>query len=221
MPTHRLPSCGVPPQVGNEFCFAYNCCGFCKIQDTCTRQHKCIRCRGSHASIMCPENIVTMFKYSRKSASGSSMAIEHRSNTQSNYHSHSGIHSHSHEGAYHRQSNGGSPILSVKERLGGRVSDHYDYDDRPSKRRRDDYFENSHSRVSSGGDRYNSPSSSSSSPKLTLLQSVDKRNICRDYNNGKCGLEKCKYKHVCLMCGSYDHRERKCPLNPIKYGSYD
>ncbi|KAI8832351.1 hypothetical protein BC829DRAFT_437523 [Chytridium lagenaria] len=45
-------------------------------------------------------------------------------------------------------------------------------------------------------------------------KAFDKGMICRDFNNGRCTMERCKFKHVCMKCGSQDHRERRCGVPP-------
>ncbi|KAI9337944.1 hypothetical protein BDR26DRAFT_863337 [Obelidium mucronatum] len=58
-----------------------------------------------------------------------------------------------------------------------------------------------------------SPPTSSSTRIFSLLTNSERGMICRDYNNGKCGLEKtsCRFKHICLRCGDPSHQEKRCP----------
>jgi hypothetical protein len=36
-------------------------------------------------------------------------------------------------------------------------------------------------------------------------------NICRNYNNGRCSLTGCRYRHQCEQCGGEDHGSFRCP----------
>ncbi|KAJ3293010.1 hypothetical protein HDU79_000788 [Rhizoclosmatium sp. JEL0117] len=53
----------------------------------------------------------------------------------------------------------------------------------------------------------------------TLLSDAEKQGICRDYNNLKCESDenRCRFRHVCLRCGSGGHRERQCPLYDLVF----
>ncbi|KAJ3105828.1 hypothetical protein HDU97_007472 [Phlyctochytrium planicorne] len=53
---HTLRSCPIRPLGANEYCFAWNSAGTCRIVD-CRRSHECIRCGTSHPAIICPENL--------------------------------------------------------------------------------------------------------------------------------------------------------------------
>ncbi|KAJ3201286.1 hypothetical protein HDU82_008234 [Entophlyctis luteolus] len=48
-------------------------------------------------------------------------------------------------------------------------------------------------------------------PAVPILSNSERGIICRDFNNGKCGLDKCRFKHVCLRCGDSSHQEKRCP----------
>jgi hypothetical protein len=36
-------------------------------------------------------------------------------------------------------------------------------------------------------------------------------NICRNFNNGRCSLTGCRYRHQCEQCGGEDHGSFRCP----------
>ncbi|KAE9386075.1 hypothetical protein BT96DRAFT_839833 [Gymnopus androsaceus JB14] len=38
-----------------------------------------------------------------------------------------------------------------------------------------------------------------------------KLDACRNWNNGNCSRTDCRYKHVCINCGSDKHVDTKCP----------
>ncbi|TPX48831.1 hypothetical protein SeMB42_g02843 [Synchytrium endobioticum] len=45
----------------------------------------------------------------------------------------------------------------------------------------------------------------------SLLHESERKTICRNWNNNRCELEvNCRFRHVCLRCGSDGHRERQC-----------
>ncbi|KAJ3079906.1 hypothetical protein HK102_003439 [Quaeritorhiza haematococci] len=51
-------------------------------------------------------------------------------------------------------------------------------------------------------------------PGSRRLTDQERRTVCRDWNNGRCddARDKCKFRHVCIRCGSSEHRERRCIL---------
>ncbi|KAJ3219101.1 hypothetical protein HDU67_002757 [Dinochytrium kinnereticum] len=53
----------------------------------------------------------------------------------------------------------------------------------------------------------------------SYLTEMDRKSICRDYNNFKCDVEDslCRFRHVCLRCGGADHREKNCGLFEASY----
>ena len=317
--------CDVAPLSGVEFCFAYNACAVCKMPDICSRLHKCMRCRGSHASFCCPDNVKEyLVEHSRSGkdpsvglvggassavigGASSAQPLSSSSSSSSSFFSSSSNVQNTRRDCAPTTS---SPMSStLKDRLGVRLDERYhdrtadrvpdrrgesnrgsdrvssvsvmdntrprsinDRDDRDySRQERDLVFSrdqrssydpgysdkirdrsldrDSRSRdfvqhgrgavrrsrspplaasrrfyddrdLERGTARGNSSSSMTGGGGGNIVGnnvdiiSAEKRSIsssiCRDYNNGTCLLEKCKFLHACMRCGDVDHQERRC-----------
>lgn len=193
--SHRLVECPFPPAIGVEFCFAWNSTSTgCKLT-SCYRSHKCIKCKGYHPVWRCPDNVPSYWS----EVDGKYIAGAITANIGSVVPAPKAV---------------ATMVInektSVTERLVPR-------DDR--KRGREDDYGLDKRRRSSSRDRYRSRSRDrhrSCSRERRRLTDIEKKVICRDWNNGKCegrlprGI--CRFKHVCLRCGSENHVERKCTL---------
>ncbi|KAI8854912.1 hypothetical protein BC829DRAFT_105036 [Chytridium lagenaria] len=216
---HTLRNCPMRPINTAEYCFAWNSAGTCRIVD-CRRQHECIRCGTSHPAIICPENLDQyLLEYlgrcradnfpadelahlelliNRRSAmtaaAGASLSVSTSSSapppqvsSRSN-----GVQPHPlHLAAAAALRVGGSGGI------GGLVG--IPDPDRASKRVRSD---DPHAMILTGFRTTHG----------SLLSDVERKQICRDYNNFKCEVDdsRCRFKHACLRCGMTDHRERNC-----------
>ncbi|KAJ3316145.1 hypothetical protein HDU76_002048, partial [Blyttiomyces sp. JEL0837] len=238
---HKLPACPEPNSVGSEFCFAYNACGVCKMPDDCTRLHRCMRCAGAHASILCPDNVAEYFAEAGRRVVGigrpllvnvddgsdDEEALKKRAArfTPKTY---TGGSTHMGTAALGNgvgmnvggmMPNVGANNLSylMSQRLGmgggmpmgmgGNVGMHGMGIPMMN-----------HHHMGMGGIGLPAPPVSVPAPlpgpfKGTgkVLSALERSQVCRDYNNYRCALDKCRYRHLCLRCGGADHRERQCP----------
>ena len=65
----------------------------------------------------------------------------------------------------------------------------------------------------SDGDYGNRHNSNRSALNPSLLHESERKTICRNWNNNRCDLDNCRFRHVCLRCGSEGHRERQCSVS--------
>ena len=59
-----------------------------------------------------------------------------------------------------------------------------------------------------------------STEERSYRRSEQTEKICYSWNDGRCAILYCRYKHVCVKCQSGDHKAVSCPIYPTpKQGS--
>ncbi|KAJ3389341.1 hypothetical protein HDU92_001097 [Lobulomyces angularis] len=193
---HRLMECPIPPTQGVEFCFAWNSSNAnCKVPN-CRRVHSCMRCRNSnHTVLNCPDNAAAYWN----ECGGKRCGLKNSSLLSSTL-------GNSNSSSSSSLTSASSSNITIKERLGVRQDD----EDRHKRARRNSDTIHINPAVVNGSHSQN---------HLDIkvgrrLSDSERRMVCRDWNNNKCdsARDKCKFRHVCIRCGDYTHRERRCPM---------